>query len=144
MKNASIIVRGYYKAALSGNVFNGQPLPIYDSYVYQVTTPNNYIEIRDVVESNVQNDAKFIIEVDVELEIVTTQYKNSSISLCESIAQKVYELILPKVGGDYIEFDDIQIGHIYLETSRNLFEVDEKGNYITRKLLTFRQLVTIK
>lgn len=144
MKNASSEIRTLYKTLLTGLTYNGKSIPVYSNYVYQVNAPMYYIEITNVIEENVENDSKFIREVTTEIEVVTTQYKYEDISVSETISGYVYNALIPNIGGNMPSSANFDFGHIYLENARQLFEVDEKGNYITRKLLTFRQLVTIK
>lgn len=142
MLNASKYVRNAYKTALTGLTFNGNSVPILESII-TVTMPPNYVEITNVTESNVDNDNKFIREVSVDIEVVTKQYKIQSNDLTDDLAELVINAIIPTIGGN-MDSAAFQIGHISLESSRYLHEVDEQGNYINRKLLTFRQLVTQK
>lgn len=146
MVSVSRYVRAAYLMALDNDIiYDGNPLKIYNNYIFQQKLPNNYIQIRDVYDTNVENDSKFIREVVVELEIFTLQYSVEEVSVAEQIADKVLDRLMEKIGGSNIAYESVlEFGHIYLEDNRTLFEVDEKGYYITRKILTFRQLVTIK
>lgn len=142
MKNASKYIRQAYKDALADLEYNEIPVPVYESII-SVTVPDYYIEITNVSESNVANDDSFIREVSVDLEVITKQYKIQNNDTVDEIAELVMEALIPTTIGQ-LDTEEFQIGYVYVESSRYLHEVDDKGDYINRKLLTFRQLVTQK
>ena len=145
MLSVSKYVRNAYLMALDNDIlYNGEYLKIYNNYPFQRILPTNYIQIRDVFDTNVENDSKFIREVLVELEIYCQQYSVERVDSAEDIADLVLDRLMNKIGGTNISISALDFGHVYLEDNRTLFEVDDKGYYITRKILTFRQLVTIK
>ena len=61
----------------------------------------------------------------------------------EEISEDVMQRVLPFIGGggSSMSSNDFQIGHIQLESTRILDERDTNGEYITRKILTFNQLL---
>lgn len=140
MKSVSGYIRMAYKDALTDNLtYEDEPVKVYDA-IPTNTTPKNYVVIRNVTDSSVNNDSKFISECSVELEIVSRQYKIQTNTPTEEILGLIYDIILINIGGD-LESEHFGIGHMFVENARSLYEVDENGYYITRKIVTIRQLV---
>lgn len=148
MKNAGYTIRKVYKDVLETILYNENPIVVYDTFLYK-TTPETYIQILNILESPVVNDAKFMREMSVDIEIYTEQYKYQNTDKVDEITQLVIDAIIPNVQSielDSPEFEslDFQFGYVNLTNSRYLFEVGEKGSYITRKILTFNQLLIEK
>lgn len=141
MDNPSYYVRLAYKTALTNTIFYlGNAIPCYEA-IPDRTNPGSYIRIASVNDSSVNNDSKFISEMNVELEIVSRQYKFQDNKQVEDICTSILEIIIPTIGGG-IAIGKFDCGHIYVEGTRTLYEVDEQGYYITRKLLSLKHLVT--
>ena len=141
MKNVAKYLRPAYKTALTGITYNGENIPVYETNT-SVTLPDYYIEILNVTDANVDNDAKFIREVNVDVEVFTKQYKYQNNNAVDEISEDATQAILSVIGGN-LDTTAFQIGHINLSSSRYLYEEDN-GHYITRKILSFTQLVTQK
>ena len=139
MKNASKAIRTAFKNALAGITYNGYAVPVYENLPVN-TTGNYYIELTTITEGNEANDSKFIRSVIINVEIYVRQNMYQNYDAVETISESVMMAILPGVGGSLVD-PDFQIGHIQLEGARILDERDTNGEYITRKILTFNQLL---
>jgi len=137
VKNASKYIRQVYKAALAGITYNTKSVPVYESVTVQ-TLPDYFIEIVSVDENNTLNDAKFIREVTVTVEVFTRQYQYQDNAAVDEIAEDAMNAIIPNVGGSLTNAD-FQIGHVQLESTRYLNERGSNGEFITRKILIFNQ-----
>lgn len=142
MKNAAKQIRQAYNMKLENITWGGEKVPNYQSQP-SVTLPKRYIELSSVDTTNVLNDNKFITEATVTVEVVTSQYKYQDRSVADEIAQSIMDVILPNIGG-FLDDEYFWIGHIQLESSRYLEEIDEKGMFITRKILIFTQTLIEK
>lgn len=142
MKNVGRQIRQVYDSKLDDILWNGEPVPLYQSQS-SVYLPKRYIEIQGVETTNVLNDSKFISEVSVTIEVYTSQYKYQNRDTADEIAQSIFDLVIPTIGGTLIN-GNFEIGHVQLESSRYLEEIDEQGNYITRKILVFTQTLIEK
>lgn len=142
MKNAAKNIRQLYANTLDTINYSGVKVPIYQSFPTG-TLPNKFIEITSVDTSNVLNDNKFITEASVTIEVVTKQYKFQDKTIADEITESVLNLVVPGIGGNLTDIDFI-VGHVQLESSRYLEEIDEQGMYITRKILIFTQTLIEK
>lgn len=142
MKNAAKNIRQLYRNTLDTINYSGVKVPIYQSFPTG-TLPNKFIEITSVDTSNVLNDNKFITEASVTIEVVTKQYKFQDKTIADEITESVLNLVVPGIGGNLTDIDFI-VGHVQLESSRYLEEIDEQGMYITRKILIFTQTLIEK
>ena len=136
MKNASKNIRTVYKNALAGITYNGKSVPVYEDIPVQ-TVPDYFIQIGSIDEGNTENDARFIREVNITIDIVVRQYRYQSRDAVDTISLSVTNAILPNVGGALTD-GDFQIGHVQLRNSLYL-NGTEGEYYITRKILTFNQ-----
>jgi hypothetical protein len=139
LKNASKTIRSVFKNALSGIVYNGYPVPVYENLPVNATG-NYYIELTTIQEGNEANDSKFIRSVIVNVEVYVRQNMYQNYDAVETISESVMQALLPSIGGSLVDAD-FQVGHIQLEGVRTLDERDTNGEYITRKILTFQQLL---
>lgn len=136
MKNANKAVRDAYAAALAGVTYNGNTVPVYKTTPVE-TTPDHYIVISIVDATNDANDARFIRNVSITLDIVTTTYRYRTYDVADNIGLQVMDTILPGIGGNLTDAD-FQFGHIQLDFDTYL-EGTRGEYYITRKILTFNQ-----
>jgi hypothetical protein len=148
MKNAGYTIRKVYKQVLDTILYKENPIVVYENFL-QNTTPETYIHILNILESPVVNDAKFMREMSVDIEIYTEQYKYQNTDKVDEIASLVLEVLIPNVSSNELDSEefinqDFQFGYVNLTNSRYLFEVGEKGTYITRKILTFNQTLIEK
>lgn len=142
MTNAGKYIRQLYDSLLDEILWNGEKVPLIQSQS-ALTLPRKFIEIKGVETSNVLNDSKFMSEVTITIEVVTAQYKYQNRDTADEIAQNILYEIVPTIGGTLVQ-DYFIIGHVQLESSRYLEEIDEQGNYITRKILVFNQTIIQK
>ena len=83
-------------------------------------------------------------DTEVNVEVFTRQYKYQSNTAVDEIAEDVMAAIIPNTNSNALDTTDFQVGYIALQNSRYLYEVDEKGYNITRKILTFTQTLIQK
>jgi hypothetical protein len=143
MKNAAKSIRSAYKTALAGITYNGTAVPVYERAITQ-TYPDYFIEIGDVLDGFVGNDVKFMRDTEVNVEVFTRQYKYQNNTAVDEIAEDVMAAIIPNTNSNALDTTDFQVGYIALQNSRYLYEVDEKGYNITRKIMTFTQTLIQK
>lgn len=142
MRNVSKDIREVYNNKLSNIVYNGNRVP---NYITQPsgTLPDQYIELGEINTTNVLNDSKWISEVSVTIEVITAQYKYQNKDVADDIAQLILNEVIPTIGGSLIN-NYFWIGHVQLESTRYLDEIDGQGMYITRKILIFTQTLIEK
>lgn len=142
MKNASKALRTAFKNVLSGITYGSYTVPVYDNLPVN-TTGDYFIELTTVTEGNEANDAKFIRSVVINVEVYVRQNMYQDYDAVEDISESIMERVLPLIGGggSSMSSNDFQIGHIQLEDARTLNERGTNGEYITRKILTFNQLL---
>jgi hypothetical protein len=142
VKNASKAIRTAFKNVLSGITYGGYTIPVYENLPVN-TTGDYYIELTTITDTNDANDAKFIRSVVINVEVYVRQNMYQNYDAVEEISEDVMQRVLPFIGGggSSMSSNDFQIGHIQLESTRILDERDTNGEYITRKILTFNQLL---
>jgi hypothetical protein len=142
VKNANKALRTAFKNVLSGLTYNGTSIPVYENLAVN-TTGDYYIEITTVTDTNTPNDHKFIRNVIINVEVYVRQNMYQDYDAVDAIAESVMERVLPLIGGGAgsMSSNDFQIGHIQLESTRYLNERGANGEYVTRKVLTFNQIL---
>jgi hypothetical protein len=138
VKNAAKAIRNAYYNALGSVTYNTVRVPVYKNVPVE-RLPDHYIEITSIDEVNDPNDQKFIREVNLTLEVVSTQYRYRTYDVVDEISEDVQQIILSSVGGSLTD-TNFQIGHIQLDSSRYLDE-DDNERFITRKILQFNQIL---
>ena len=135
MKDTGQIV-SVYLGLLSGLTYNGTSVPVYEDEPVE-TVPDNYVQVTAVTGSPAErNNAAWISEVIVQLDIITRQYKVSNRTVRDEIADDILGIIIPSIGVE-LNNTDFQITNIELDNSSYLHELD--GAYhINRKILSFR------
>lgn len=142
MKDVAKQIRDVYNSKLSNIIYNGNRVPNYISQP-SVTLPDMYIELGEITTTNVLNDVKWISDVSVTVEVITAQYKYQNKDTADDIAQLILDEVIPTIGGSLVN-NYFWIGHVQLESTRYLDEIDGQGMYITRKILVFNQTLIEK
>lgn len=137
MKNANKAVRDAYYTALHGNLtYNGVNVPVYKESPIE-TTPDHFVVLGAVDATNDPNDAKFVRNVSITIDVITTTYRYRTYDVADNIGEQIMQTVLSTIGGA-LQNQYFQIGHIQLEFD-NYLESTRGEYFITRKILTFNQ-----
>jgi hypothetical protein len=144
MLDCSNNVRTAYLTVLQNNViYNGKVIPVY-SQIPTITTPDKYIIIGTVNESPDNNNQVFVTNADIDIDIYCEQYRNRDLSVVDSIASTILNLLIPTTGVKDLNVDaQFQIFPIARTASRYL-DIENDDLYITRKIITINNLVNQK
>lgn len=137
MRNASKAVRDSYYSALNGNItYNGQDIHVYKES--PMDTPyDHYIVLGSIDETNDPNDAKFVRNVTITIDVVTRHYRYRTYDTVDDISEQITQIILANIGG-LLQDQYFQIGHIQNEFAQYL-EGTSGERLVTRKILQFTQ-----
>jgi hypothetical protein len=141
MKNAGKSIREAYMSALTGIVFNTNPVTVYEFLPIE-TLPDNYIYINDIQYNQTGNNHLFIFEATVTIDIVTKQYKKLDYDIADGIGQLVQDAILPFPFSS-IQNVDFQIIAPTIVSANYIVEPDG-ATFLVRKLIRFSQTLIQK
>lgn len=125
-----------YGTILSGLTYNSVSVPVYlDEPV--LTPPENYVQVLQVSATPLErNNTRWITEANVQLDVITRQYKQSNRTIRDAISNSILEALITSIGVE-LNNTDFQITNVELENSTYLHELD--GAYhINRKILQIR------
>lgn len=143
MKDCSNSVRSIYVAALNGNItYNGKNVPVYGQPPF-VTVPDQYVIINNIIESDQNTNNSFGNIVEVTIEIYSEQNKNNNMGQVDSISSQILNILIPDTGIDGFDDSDFEVFPM-ARTSSTYLPLWEGDNYISRKILTIRNLVNQK
>jgi hypothetical protein len=144
MLDCSSNIRNAYLTVLQNNViYNGKVIPVY-SQVPSITTPDKYIIIGSINESANNNNQVFVTDADIDIDIFVEQYRNTDLSVVDSIASTILNLLIPTTGVKDLNVDaQFQIFPLSRIASRYL-NIENDDLYITRKILTINNSIIQK
>lgn len=144
MLDCSSNIRNAYKTVLQNNViYNGKIIPVY-SEIPTITTPDKYIIIGSVNESAENNNQVFVTNADIDIDIFCEQYRKTDLSVVDSIASIILNLLIPTTGIKDLNVDaQFQIFPLSRIASRYL-NIENDDLYLTRKIITINNFVNQK
>jgi hypothetical protein len=143
MKDCSNNVRTIYVNALNGNItYNSRNVPVYGQPPF-VTPPEQYAIITNITEVADNTNNSFSNIVEVTIEVYSEQNKNNNMGQVDNIANQILNILIPDTQVDGFDDSDFEVFPMArtLSTYLPLWEGD---NYISRKILTIRNLVNQK
>jgi hypothetical protein len=143
MKDCSNNVRTIYVNALNGNItYNSRNVPVYGQSPF-VTPPEQYAIITNITEVADNTNNSFSNIVEVTIEVYSEQNKNNNMGQVDNIANQILNILIPDTQVDGFDDADFEVFPMArtLSTYLPLWEGD---NYISRKILTIRNLVNQK
>jgi hypothetical protein len=125
-------LRTVYSGLLSAITYNSVSVPVYTEEPF-VTTPDNYIVLSSIDQTDNSNDTRWSHEVFMTIDIVTKGYMINSRSAADSISNSVLEALLPT---SFVvrENTDFTI-HIINATSPGYIHTQDGSVHINRKIL---------
>lgn len=144
MLDCSNNIRNAYLTVLQNNViYNGKVIPVY-SQIPTITPPDKYIVIGSVSESADNNNQLFVTNADIDISIFCEQYRNTDLSVVDSISSTILNLLIPSTGIKDLNVDaQFQIFPISRIGMRYL-NIEDDEIYLTRKIITINNLVNQK
>lgn len=133
MKDVGKFIRDTYTSLLNVT-YNGQSVPFYTEIPYE-TTPENYIYINSVDQTDDNNDQRYVNEVVVTLDVVTKQNMRNNKDAVDAISSSVLQALMGQIVRGEFEI------HIINATSGYLHEQDGTI-HINRKLLRIFNRIT--
>lgn len=134
MFDVSNDIRTSYLSILDGNIsYNGKNVPVYGNDPFN-TTPQNYIIISDIIETQDNNNQKFVTSALVTIDIYSEQYLMRDNSIVDDISNQVLTLLIPTTGQLNIGNSIFQIFALSKSSSRYL-SLQDGQNYIARKII---------
>jgi len=143
MKDCSNSVRTIYVNALNGNItWSGRNVPVYGAPPFN-TPPEQYAIITNITEVADNTNNSFSNIVEVTIEVYSEQNKNNNMGQVDNIANQILNILIPDTQVDGFDDADFEVFPMArtLSTYLPLWEGD---NYISRKILTIRNLVNQK
>lgn len=144
MLDCSNNIRTAYLNILQNNViYNGKAIPVYKE-IPTITTPDKYIIIGSVNESPDNNNQVFVTNADIDIDIFCEQYRNRDLSVVDSIANTILNLLIPSTGVKDLNIDaQFQIFPI-ARTGIRYLNIENDDLYLTRKIITISNSVIQK
>jgi hypothetical protein len=140
MFDVSNNIRTSYLSILDGNIsYNGKNVPVYGNDPFN-TTPQNYIIISDIVETQDNNNQKFVTSALVTIDIYSEQYLMRDNSIVDNISNQILTLLIPNTGQLNIGNLTFQIFALSRLSSRYL-SLQDGQNYIVRKIITINNSI---
>jgi hypothetical protein len=140
MFDVSNDIRTLYLSILDGNIsYNGKNVPVYGNDPFN-TTPQNYIIISDIVETQDNNNQKFVTSALVTIDIFSEQYLMRDNSIVDDISNQILTLLIPTTGQLNIGNSTFQIFALSKSSSRYL-SLQDGQNYIVRKIITINNSI---
>lgn len=144
-----IPVRQAYYEAINGNlVYNGDNVPVYDSFAPEEDIAPYVVITDQTVTSEPTTRCRFRNGVTIQMEVVMAfpPGVRGGKMVTENIADQIYQIILSKESAGYLGFGNaLYNGHSALDFSTYLTHLDQvNGNniYIYRKIIRFRHTIT--
>ncbi len=136
-------VRVIYVNALNGNLsYNGKDVPVYGQTPFD-TTPQNYVVIGNITEVSENTNHSFGNNVDVVIDIFSEQYRVNDLSVVDSIASQILNILIPDTQVDGFDDASFEVFPIGRSSSRYL-PLQDGDNYVARKIITINNLVNQK
>lgn len=136
-------VRVIYVNALNGNLsYNGKDVPVYGQTPFD-TTPQNYVVIGNITEVSENTNHSFGNNVDVVIDIFSEQYRVNDLSVVDSIASQILNILIPDTQVDGFDDANFEVFPIGRSSSRYL-PLQDGDNYVARKIITINNLVNQK
>ena len=143
MKDCSNNVRTIYVNALNGNItWNSRNVPIYGSSPFN-TPPEQYAIITNITEVADNTNNSFSNIVEVTIEVYSEQNKNNNMGQVDSISNQILNILIPDTGIDGFDDADFEVFPM-ARTLSTYSPVWDGDNYLSRKILTIRNLVNQK
>jgi hypothetical protein len=132
MKDIGASIRSIYSTLLAGITYGGNSVPFYDAEPL-VTTPDNYIVLNAMDQSDANNDQRFVSEVIVTLDVVTKANMLNSRAAVDAISNSVLQALLPN---QYIDHEDADF-QIMITRARSpgYIHTQDGTVHINRKIL---------
>jgi len=136
-------VRAIYVALLNGNItYNGKNVPVYGETPFS-TMPQNYVIIGDINEISDNTNHSFGNDVEVTIDIFSEQYRKYELSIVDSIASQILNILIPDTGVDGFSDTNFIVFPMSRTSSRYL-PIKNEQNFIARKIITINNLVNQK
>lgn len=143
MKDCSNSVRTIYVNALNGNItWNNKNVPVYGQPPF-VTVPEQYAIITNINETADNTNNSFNNIVDVTIEIYSEQNKNNNMNQVDSITSQILNILIPDTKIDGFDDTDFEVFPMS-RTNSNYLPLWDGDNYVSRKIITIRNLVNQK
>lgn len=136
-------VRAIYVTALNGSLsYNGKDVPVYGQTPFR-TTPQNYVVIGNITETSDNTNHSFGNNVEVVVDIFSEQYRVNDLSVVDSIASQILNILIPDTQVDGFDDANFEVFPIGRSSSRYL-PLQDGDNYVARKIITINNLVNQK
>ena len=141
MRDASFILRSAYFSRLNGIQYQGNQVPVYDSYA-DVGEASPYIVLAEISDYSIDNKGSFeqtyLFTVDVVTEF--PEGSNQGRMMSEQIADLVLQAILPNLVTDIDLGPDFELVELRKVNGQSLTERSDTTK-VFRKVLQFSNLV---
>jgi hypothetical protein len=143
MKDCSNSVRTIYVNALNGNItWNTRNVPVYGAPPFN-TPPEQYAIITNITEVADNTNNSFSNIVEVTIEVYSEQNKNNNMGQVDNISNQILNILIPDTGIDGFDDADFEVFPM-ARTLSTYSPVWDGDNYLSRKILTIRNLVNQK
>ena len=144
MLDTSNAIRTAYLSKLDGFLtIGGRNVEVYGQDPFE-TPGEQYVILSSIRETQIEkNNAKFISQVEVDIDIFVEQYMRYDNSQVDDISNQILNLLIPSMPMADIGDANFEI-YVLERTSSRYLPLQSGENFVARKIITLRNIVKQK